>query len=529
MTWSIGASVDDASRREFDRFFRDCCKEVNNYKMHARLPIKGTIFESCYNHRDQKWMGWLDTLDGNFVIPNDAAFNDIIVPTVDTVRYTYLLMQFINHQLPSLFVGPTGTGKSAYISNALITKVDKDTFNTLTVNFSATTTANQTQSLVDVLLDRRRRGVFGPKAGKKMVMFVDDLNMPTREVYGAQPPIELMRQFLDQGGWYDTKELTFRNLVDVHLVCAMGPPGGGRNPVTERFLRHMHQISTTPFDEATMQDIFSTIINWHLTSKGFSADICGAGNKIVTATKEIYRLAESKLLPTPAKSHYTFNLRDFARVIQGMLMSRAEDFVDVGSYQRLWVHEVHRVFGDRLINDEDKLSFLGWVSDITTTKLGVKFDTLMGHLDANKDGKVNTLPEIRTLFFGDFMTKKLPRPYCEIPDMGKLKTTVEAYLEEYNGLTDKPMKLVMFGFAIEHLSRIIRILKQPKGNALLVGVGGSGKQSLTRLASSIVDYQVVQIELTKSYDKVSNSLFSHPFMVFVPPHYPPPLSATLIS
>lgn len=84
---------------------------------------------------------------------------------------------------------------------------------------------------------------------------------------------------------------------------------------------------------------------------------------------------------------------------------------------------------------------------------------------------------MRGLIFTDILTPLgMPkRPYEEVTDRAKLQAACDEALENYNMISDKPMDLVLFSFAIEHLLIIERILKQPSGNALLVGVGGSGR------------------------------------------------------
>lgn len=77
----------------------------------------------------------------------------------------------------------------------------------------------------------------------------------------------------------------------------------------------------------------------------------------------------------------------------------------------------------------------------------------------------------------------------------RFQDTINRYLTDHNGESKQPMPLVMFLDAIEHVSRVSRILRQPQGNALLLGVGGSGRQSMTKLATYIAGYDLFQVNM----------------------------------
>ncbi len=103
-----------------------------------------------------------------------------------------------------MLIGPTGTGKSSIISDN-IHKMSKKGYQINNLNFSAQATAKQTQELIIEKMTRIKKDIYVPSAlNKKTIIFIDDLNMPTPEKYGAQPPIELLRNLVDHSFLYDS-------------------------------------------------------------------------------------------------------------------------------------------------------------------------------------------------------------------------------------------------------------------------------------------------------------------------------------
>ncbi|KAG7245081.1 hypothetical protein INR49_023647, partial [Caranx melampygus] len=506
VVWTLGGTITGDSRKKFDIFYRNLIMGMDDehprpksikLKKNQIFPERGSVYD-YYFHKDRQgqWNVWTDSITNEEnAIPDGANVSDLIIPTMETARQLFFLRTYLAHEIPMLFVGPTGTGKSV-INKSFLVKLPKEQYTPNCINFSARTSANQTQDIIMAKLDRRRKGVFGPPVGKKCVVYVDDLNMPAKEIYGAQPPIELLRQWIDHHHWYDKKDTSVLNIVDVLFMSAMGPPGGGKNDITGRFTRHLNVISIDCFDDETLTKIFSSITDWHF-SKGYDASFCRLGKIMVQATMAVYKDTIDSFLPTPSKSHYIFNLRDFARVIRGVLLAPHTHMQDGDKLIRLWIHEIYRVFNDRLIDSEDRETFFNIVKERTSDFFKQSVEKLLSHL--SPDGTVVD-ESIRSLFFGDYANPDADvKAYDEITDLSALQEVMEFYLDEYNNCSKAPMSLVMFKFAIEHISRICRVLKQDNGHLLLVGIGGSGRQSATKLGTFINDYFLFQIELTKNY------------------------------
>ena len=177
---------------------------------------------------------------------------------------------------------------------------------------------------------------------------------------------------------------------------------------------------------------------------------------------------------------------------EGLCNATTDVITSPNMFVRLWRNECDRVFCDRLTTIEDQNVYLKEIGAIIKENYNdchdhaMKEPSLFGDFE-NAVDRISSGGEIEDI-----------RLYKDLGGYNEMRKIFSSVLELYNQ-ENKAMTLVLFEQALEHLCRIHRIVRNPRGNALLVGVGGSGKQSLTRLAAYCAGYKLFQITLSRGY------------------------------
>ena len=454
-----------------------------------------TLHDYLFDFDQRRWRPWKTEVPG-YIPPPDRKFSSIVVPTSDTVRSTWLLDSVVSVKGACLMVGESGTAKTTVVASYLLSR-NPDKITSLGINFSSRTASIDVQTAIEDSIEKRTKDVFGPPAGKRLLVFVDDLNMPRVDTYGTQQPIALLKLVIDKGFLYDRgKDLTIKYIKDMQFIAAMVP---GRNPVDPRFVRLFNTFCITFPPESSILLIYSTILEAFFNEGAFDKSLQGdeLAGKITSAAMSIFNAIVAALPPTPAKFHYIFNLRDLSRITEGVMLSTPDKFTSSEHVVRLLRHETMRIFCDRLVGDADREFVSGKIAEVMQATF------------PDESGAAMADPCI----FGDFLLFNeieeaknsggggdLVRLYEDLTDYGKIKPVLMEVLDTYN-VANKAMNLVLFDDCLDHLVRVHRLMRLPRGNALLVGVGGSGKQSITRLSAYTSGADVFTITLTRGYNE----------------------------
>jgi len=512
LMYSFGGLLEPEGLLMFDSYLRSIDSEY--------LPVLDGESSSFEYYVDLESLNWTNWSPDSWEFPDVECFDfsSLLVPTVDSTRACFLLESMHSQRQPVMLIGGSGTAKTSTVLMYLAT-VNPDVMAVKQINFSSATTMFGIQSAIEGELDKRAGKSFGPTGGKRLTVFLDDMSMPSVNEWGDQPTLEFVRQLIEFGNFAfldKDKRGDMKQCEDLQFMGAMSHPGGGKNDIPNRLKRHFFIFNMVLPSVSSINSIYGQMLLGRFA--GESDDTMDTVMKLTSATIELWQWAQRKFMPTPRKFHYQFNMRDVSRVFQGILLCPLEDVLHCKDPSlniiKLWRHECERVFCDKLVDVGDKMKYLLQVQTVTESCFNQIHSALLFPPDlGNAD-----ISEFRAQSFVNFMGQtseefenasnesgdhsfEVRRTYELVEDMDAVKQAALGFMERQN--MDRPaeaLELVLFRDALDSLIKICRIVTFPKGSALLVGVGGSGKQSLTRLASYIAGNTLFQITVTKSYN-----------------------------
>ena len=491
MIWSFGGPLPEDKvnnfRRNFSRMWVDTFKDVI-------LPLKDgqNVFDIYYDPMSDSFLEW-DTLCTEYVPPSELNFSKVVVQTAETTALTYATrMLAAGAGRPVMLVGGAGTGKTTIIQDFL-GHLDSSWMNyDIAMNYY--TDSKSLQAQLENPIDKRSGHTFGPPSGRRLVYFVDDLNLPYVETYGTQNSLSLMRQLIDHGNFFDRVDLGFRTqVVDTQFVTAMNPTAGSFT-ISDRLQRQFSTFACMMPSQKDLTSIYNAIVDGHL--EVFDRQVAGLTSALVDATVNITKSVQTAFLPSAIKFTYNWNMRELTNIVQGICRADANSYTESLTMVRLWYHECNRVFRDRMPSQLDLQRFDEMLLDCGKRFFSeVKIGSGMNDVVEIKAEDLVAEPCVYT----SFVTASHGEPtYLPVASQDAFADCVKSKLVEYNE-SNSIMDLVLFQAALLHVSRIARIIANPAGNAMLIGVGGSGKQSLSKLATYIIGYELRQISVSGRY------------------------------
>ncbi|XP_073755948.1 dynein axonemal heavy chain 14 isoform X3 [Callorhinus ursinus] len=367
-------------------------------------------------------------------------------------------------------------------------KSDKKGIIVSTINFSVNITAAKAKEMILKKLVRRTKDTLGAPKNSRIVLFIDDLNVPESDTSGAQPPLELIRQLLDMGGLYNTEKNVWKNIQDLSLVAACAPAAVRRH-ISPRLLKHFSILVLPHPPQSALRAIFQAHLGMYFSINNFTSDVQKSKDQIISCSLAIYFQVCQNMLPTPAKCHYLFNLRDIFKLLLGLLQAEK---VIINSRQMaalFFVHEATRVFHDRLIEYTEKGLFYQLLSKEIENHFQIQW---------TKEKLMND-----SIVFVDFLDINKPhrkKIYRNTSDYDKLANVLNEFQKKLSSTSLEIFhSMVFFKEAIEHIARAARVLRQPGGHMLLIGIDGCGKETCATLACYLTECRLYRVSTSHNY------------------------------
>ncbi|OPL07316.1 dynein axonemal heavy chain, partial [Mytilus galloprovincialis] len=243
----------------------------------VKFPIAGTVFDYFIDQETKKFEPWTKRIP-TFEMDPDMPLQAALVHTAETTRVKYFLDMLVEKKRPVMLVGNAGTGKTKP-------------------------------------LEKKAGRNFGPPGTRRLIYFVDDMNMPEVDKYFTVQPHTLIRQHIDHGHWYDRQKLSMKEIHNTQYVACMNPTAGSFT-IDSRLQRHFCVFSVNFPNSDALTTIYTSILSQHLSLNHFAAGVQKYAPTLISGAVTLHNRITSTFLPTAVKFHYIFNLRDLSNIFQ---------------------------------------------------------------------------------------------------------------------------------------------------------------------------------------------------------------------
>eukprot|EP01064_Diplonema_japonicum_P034641 TRINITY_DN7253_c0_g2_i1.p1 TRINITY_DN7253_c0_g2~~TRINITY_DN7253_c0_g2_i1.p1 ORF type:complete len:4818 (+),score=1605.91 TRINITY_DN7253_c0_g2_i1:85-14538(+) len=483
LAWAFAGACNFQRRMEFCARLVQLAKERG---LGQHLP-QGDLLDYEVVLEDAEWSPW----DRNVVqvdIPaHKVGTNDVIIATVDTVRHEEVVLSWLQAHRPMMFCGPPGSGKTMTLTSVLRRLTD---YEPIFLNFSSGSNPDMILKTFDhPSFTYTSAPGIGPvlrpsTPGKWIVVFCDECNLPATDDYGTQRVISLLRQMMERGGFFKpgpSGELTWITLQRVQFAGACNPPTDpGRVPLSHRFLRWSPLLFVDFPSKPSLEAIYGTFCRAFLKPLN---NLKQFGDQLARAMVQFYQASQKHFTPE-MQAHYVYSPRELSRwtraVHEGLetLNFPSKQALTVNDLVRLAIHEGLRLFRDRLIFDDEK--------EWTDEEVDGAFKSHFPEIDPTKACH-------RPLLYSTFLSKEYINN-----DIEELRSHIQGKLKVF-AEEEMDVQLVVFDSVLDHILRIDRIIRQPLGHMLLVGVAGAGKTVLSKFVAWHSGMTIFQIKAHRGY------------------------------
>ena len=423
------------------------------------------------------WTPWQSHVPNIEINTHSVTQTDVVVPTLDTVRHEDILYSWLAEHKPLILCGPPGSGKTMTLFSALRKLPNMEVVG---LNFSSATTPELILKTFDQYCEYRRTlsGVIMSPAqiGRWLVLFCDEINLPTPDKYGTQRAISFLRQLVEQNGFWRASDKSWVTLERIQFVGACNPPTDvGRTPLGARFLRHAPLIMVDYPGESSLKQIYGTFNNAILK---IVPSLRGYSEGLTKAMVQLYLESQIRFT-TKIQPHYVYSPRELTRWVRGLYEAiKPLESLTIEGLVRIWAHEALRLFQDRLIAEDERK----W-TERTVHRIGVEH---FPNIDEDLALK-------GPILFSNWLSKNyIPVERDQLREF--VKARLKTFCEE-----EVDVPLILFNDVLEHVLRIDRVFRQPQGHLILIGVSGSGKTTLSRFVAWMNGLKVFQIKVHGRY------------------------------